>query len=159
MDQRLDPLMRASRVVTAVIVRSLSSTAPDLSVTQLRVLSLVGTQAEPMTVGDVAAALAVNPSNASRTCDRLDALGLLRRQPSATDRRQVELRLTDEGAALLDSVLEQRRALLAEVVDQMDPAVQDQLLEALEEFAAAAGRLALIRPAESGDDHLMAWLR
>lgn len=159
MDQRLDPLMRASRVVTAVIVRSLSSTAPDLSVTQLRVLSLVGTQAEPMTVGDVAAALAVNPSNASRTCDRLDAVGLLLRQPSATDRRQVELRLTDEGAALLDSVLEQRRALLAEVVDQMDPAVQDQLLEALEEFAAAAGRLALIRPAESGDDHLMAWLR
>jgi DNA-binding MarR family transcriptional regulator len=157
-DDRLEPLMRASRVVTAAIVRSLSRTEPELTVTQLRVLAMVSTR-EQMSVGDVAAALDVNASNASRTCDRLASAGLLHRRPSSADRRLVCLELTGKGHTLVDSVLDQRREMLASVLAGMPKPRQDHLLEALDEFSAAAARLSLIRPEESGDEHLMAWLR
>ncbi|HET7683560.1 MAG TPA: MarR family transcriptional regulator [Marmoricola sp.] len=157
-EDRLDALMRASRVVTAAIVRSLTHTRAELSITQLRVLVMLAARA-PMSIGDVAAELEVNASNASRTCDRLVGRGLLERRVADEDRRQVRLDLTARGQALVDAVLDQRRRMFAAVLDEMPAPAQQRLLGALEEFSAAAGRVALIRPEESGDEHLMAWMR
>jgi DNA-binding MarR family transcriptional regulator len=53
-----------------------------------------------MTATDLASALAVQPSTLSLLIDRLEARGLVRRQRRRSDRRQVELRLTREGAGL-----------------------------------------------------------
>jgi DNA-binding MarR family transcriptional regulator len=52
----------------------------------------------------VAGALDVNPSNASRTCDRLMKAGLLDRRESPDDRRNVTLTLTEAGTWLVDKV-------------------------------------------------------
>lgn len=157
-DAGTEPLLAASRVITAAVVRSLNETRPELSVSQLRILALVSTR-PGLSVSDVSAALEVNASNASRACDRLVGMGLLERGVSATDRRQVELQLTTAGSRLVGDVLDRRRAMLAEVVGAMAPAARAAFLDSLAEFNAAAAKVALIRPEESGDEHLMAWLR
>ncbi|HKV22888.1 MAG TPA: MarR family transcriptional regulator [Mycobacterium sp.] len=51
-----------------------------------------------MNLAAVADDLNVNPSNASRTCDKLIRAGLLDRDVSELDRRHIDLSLTAAGA-------------------------------------------------------------
>jgi len=53
---------------------------------------------EVRTVAELARDLQVDPAAMTRSVDRLEAKGLLRRERSAQDRRVVELLLTDTGA-------------------------------------------------------------
>jgi DNA-binding MarR family transcriptional regulator len=146
--------MRASRVVTAAIVRSLGSVSEGISVTQLRTLVLVGSQG-PLTVTAVAHALGVNASNASRTCDRLVTAGLLDRRAAEDDRRRVALTLTPQGETVVDEVMDRRRAELARVVERMKPRERADLATALDRFAVAAESVTGTPP---GEEHLIAWL-
>jgi DNA-binding MarR family transcriptional regulator len=149
----LTPLVRASQVVTAAIVRSLAEVDSSLSVPQLRVLVMVANHG-PLSMGAVAEALGVNASNASRTCDRLVDAGLLDRSPAEDDRRRVALTLTDRGAALVEQVMERRRADLARVVARMAPADQRALVRALEPLNDAANAA---DTDAAGVEHLIAW--
>src|SRR5919112_3679654 len=103
----LSALMRASTVITAIVVRSLTSVTPHLTVVQARVLVIVWGM-EAANVNAVAEGLGVNASNASRTCDRLVKAGLLTRDQQDDDRRNVVLRLSPEGQSLIDSVMHHR---------------------------------------------------
>src|SRR3954465_10293103 len=94
----LAALMRASTVITAIVVRSLTSVSPQVTVVQARVLVIVwglGTA----NVNAVAEGLGTNASNASRACDRLVRAGLLTREQADGDRRHVVLRLSPQGQA------------------------------------------------------------
>jgi len=51
-------------------------------------------------IGELGERLVVEPHSATRLIDRLEAEGLLRREPAAKDRRGVVAVLTDKGAAL-----------------------------------------------------------
>jgi len=66
-------------------------------------------------VGDVADALAVDPSTASRYVDQAVRDGLVRRSPSATDRRRAVLQVTPDGAVLLEHANDARVAFLADL--------------------------------------------
>ncbi|MGN6252996.1 MAG: MarR family winged helix-turn-helix transcriptional regulator [Marmoricola sp.] len=149
--------MRASRVVTAAIVRSLGAVDESISVTQLRTLVLVDGQG-PLTVTAVAEALGVNASNASRTCDRLVTAGLLDRRAAEDDRRRVALTLTEAGRATVEAVMERRRTELAVVVEQMAPRDRAGLARALERFAHAAEAVPDGSGGSGGEEHLIAWL-
>ncbi|WP_225753449.1 MarR family winged helix-turn-helix transcriptional regulator [Actinotalea sp. Marseille-Q4924] len=76
-----------------------------------------GSTAGAPSVGDVAEALVVDPSTASRVVERCVDAGLLSRTPDAEDRRRSALALTAAGSAVLAQVTRNRRAALAEVVD------------------------------------------
>jgi DNA-binding MarR family transcriptional regulator len=104
---------------------------------QLRVLILAGEA--PQSATAVAADLGVHPSNATRTCDRLVAGGLLSRQQAEDDRRRVELTLTESGRRLVDQVMEHRRARVAAIMAGMSRTDRAALAEALTAFADAAG--------------------
>jgi DNA-binding MarR family transcriptional regulator len=52
-------------------------------------------------IGELAERLRVRHHSAVGLVDRLGRLGLVRREPSAVDRRRVEIRLTARGEALL----------------------------------------------------------
>src|SRR4051794_22929027 len=106
-----DALMATSRVITAAVVRSLSVADPRLTVPQLRVLVMVSAE-QGLSVNAVAKGLGVNASNASRTCERLVAAGLLQRDEHTDDRRRVVLTLSSAGRRLVDSVMEVRRTEL-----------------------------------------------
>ena len=79
----------------------------------LRAIDLAGGD-EP-SVGDVAAALVVDASTASRLVDQAVSGGYVSRRPSPSDRRRSVLELTTEGADVLERATKVRERLLAEV--------------------------------------------
>jgi DNA-binding MarR family transcriptional regulator len=128
----------ASRVLLAVAVRSVESAAPEITVTQHRVLVLLAARGAQR-ISDLALHLRVNNSNASRQCDRLERRGLVARERSKKDRRTVCVSITPAGTAVLDLVTEARRIEIAAVLEAMPDGDVEVLLAALKSFAEAAG--------------------
>ena len=54
----------------------------------------------PMSMGELAAALGIDPPNATVVVDELETLGLVRRGPHPTDRRAKVVEATSEGQAM-----------------------------------------------------------
>jgi DNA-binding MarR family transcriptional regulator len=133
----IGPLMLASRAILGAAVRALESVDASISVPQMRVLVLLWT-GEPLNLSAVAAGLGVNASNASRTCDRLVAAGLVDRSEGTVDRRHVSLRLTGRGRALVERLMARREQELNGIVSRMDEAGRLALMDALEPFNRAA---------------------
>ena len=148
--------MRASTVITAIVVRSLNSVTPHLSVVQARVLVVVwglGTA----NVNAVAEGLGANASNASRACDRLVRARLLTREQADDDRRNVVLQLSPDGQALIDSVMDHRCIELEKIVARLSPGQQAELRRSVEAFTAAADAVDA-GPDGLIDQHLLSWM-
>src|SRR5438128_9206676 len=77
----------------------------ELSPAQCHVLHLIEPD-RPVPMGRLAEALACDASNVTGLVDRLESRGLVRRQPSAGDRRVKVLELTRAGVRLRSTVLE-----------------------------------------------------
>ena len=78
---QVEAVLGALRALVAVAAASIAAVDDVVTVPQLRVLVMLHTRG-PMNLAAVAAVLEINPSNASRTCDRLSKAGLLdRRDP------------------------------------------------------------------------------
>ena len=67
-------------------------------------LAIRGVDLHDATVGYVAERLIVKPHTASELIDRLETLGLVRREPTQSDRRRAVLRLTPSADATLSSL-------------------------------------------------------
>jgi DNA-binding MarR family transcriptional regulator len=77
----------------------------DAGITQQQyqaILAIAAWGARAMAMKDLAEQLLLTHHAAVQLVDRLEKLGLARRSPSAGDRRIVHLKLTPQGAALLD---------------------------------------------------------
>lgn len=68
----------------------------SLSAAELNIVDLLG-WIGPTTMGRLAAAAFVSPSNTTHTIKRLESIGLAQRSRSAASQRVVEVALTDEG--------------------------------------------------------------
>ena len=99
-----------------------------IELSTVRLLQTVERAAEPPSIGEVASALGVDPSTASRLVEQRVGEGLLERHRSPADGRRTTLHLTDGGRALLAELKDARHDLLAEITGGWD--VVD--LEALE---------------------------
>src|SRR5262245_14909545 len=77
----------------------------ELSPAQCHVLHLIEPD-RPIPMGRLAEALACDASNVTGLVDRLESRGLVRRRPSAEDRRIKVLELTPAGVRLRSVVLE-----------------------------------------------------
>src|SRR5439155_2528930 len=77
----------------------------ELSPAQCHVLHLIEPD-RPIPMGRIAEGLACDASNVTGLVNRLESRGLVRRQPSAGDRRVKVLELTPAGARLRSTVLE-----------------------------------------------------
>ncbi|WP_225755321.1 MarR family winged helix-turn-helix transcriptional regulator [Actinotalea sp. Marseille-Q4924] len=88
------------------------------------------------TVADVAEALDVAPSTASRLVDRAIGAGVVVKAPSARNRRRVRLDLTDDGAALAGRALAFRAHRLGALLEGWSPADREHLARLLARFAA-----------------------
>lgn len=108
----------------------------------LRALRVVErTDDEGPSIGEVAEALALDPSTASRVVDRCVGAGLLERTVDSDDRRRFNLRLTEAGRDLLGAAAMNRRALLEEVTGAWDREELQRLLELLGELRVGFDRL------------------
>jgi DNA-binding MarR family transcriptional regulator len=84
----------------------------DITVEQFHVLRFV--RRGPNSMSELATAKNISRPAISQAVDVLVKKGLLTRIPSATDRRVIELALTDEGNALLDTVFKENREWMKE---------------------------------------------
>lgn len=135
--RQVDEILAASKALVGVAAQSVAEAGANLTAPQLRALVIVASLG-PIHLTALAAAMRVHPSNATRTCDRLVADGLLDRKDNPADRRHLALTLTPAGRQLLDGVMERRRAAISEILLRMPVATRERVAEALADFAAAA---------------------
>ncbi|WP_051967339.1 MarR family winged helix-turn-helix transcriptional regulator [Kitasatospora mediocidica] len=115
--------------------RDLSSV--PVSVSQLQVLYVLEKN-EGINLRTLTETLDSRPSSVSRLCDRLEAVGFLRRSASPSSRRELELHLTTQSRTFLAELRARREAGLAQVLDAMRPADRKALVTGLRAFGAAA---------------------
>ncbi|MHB8451425.1 MAG: MarR family transcriptional regulator [Mycobacteriales bacterium] len=130
--------MSASRALVAIAARSLGRVEDQVTLPQYRALVVLATRGALRPV-DLAEALDVTPSTATRMCDRLVGKGLMERSHRDSDRREVELRLSAEGKALVNEVTARRRRDLRRVLSRISTDDQHRLIESLRLFTDAAG--------------------
>ena len=131
-----DALLVASRVLVGIAARSLADV--DVTLPQFRALVVVSSR-PGTTMSDLADALDVHSTTATRLCDRLVDRGLIQRAQSVDDRRATEIRLTGSGRRLVNQVTAVRRRDLTTIASRMPAAAATAAVEALTAFADAAG--------------------
>ncbi|WP_374116558.1 MarR family winged helix-turn-helix transcriptional regulator [Streptomyces gilvus] len=144
-------VMAASRLIVALSARALGAVDVSLTLPQLRSLVALRT-CGPIKLAAMAATLGVNPSTALRMVERLESLGLIDRRVNPDNRREVVLRLTPEGQALTDRVLQHRRSAIRALVERLPARERAGLVPALRALTAAADDLDLtLDPTDEAD--------
>ncbi|WP_405560859.1 MarR family winged helix-turn-helix transcriptional regulator [Streptomyces sp. NBC_01180] len=115
--------------------RDAVSTAP-VSSSQLRVMYVLD-RGEGINLRTLSEALGATPSSVSRLCDRLQAVGFVRRGSNPVSRREVELRLTTRGRSHLYTLRARREEVLLATVAKMEPGARGALLDGLAGFRKA----------------------
>ncbi len=139
-DSVIDAVLSASRVLVAVAARSLSDIAEEVTLTQYRTLVVLSSRGPQNLVG-LAEAVGVTPATATRMCDRLVKKKLIVRESGQDDRRQVRLAPTKKGLKLVGAVTGRRRREIEAILCTIAPGKQTVLVQALSQFAAAAGEV------------------
>jgi DNA-binding MarR family transcriptional regulator len=139
-DDLVDAVLGASRALVAVAARSLADLAEDVTLAQYRALVELAARG-PQRPADLASALGVDRSTATRMCDRLVRKQLVQRRRISADRRGVRISLTPAGRALVEEVTRRRRIEIAQVLRRMPRADRTSALRALRIFADAAGEV------------------
>jgi DNA-binding MarR family transcriptional regulator len=134
----VDAFIAASRALVAVAARSLGGLDDDVTLAQYRALVVLWTRG-PRRAADLADALEVTPSTASRMVERLVRKGLVGRSRSDEDRRTVSLELTAAGREVVQQVIEHRRREISGILEQMPTRGRKALTATLRAFAEAAG--------------------
>ena len=138
--QLADAVLTASRVLVAVAARSLAEHESEVSLPQYRALVVLGSRGAQRPV-DLAQALGVDPSTATRMCDRLVRKRLITRRRDVIDRRVVLLDLSASGRRLVDRVTQRRRQEIGRILEAVDPAEHGALVRAFTSFGQAAGEV------------------
>ncbi len=139
-DRLVEAVVGASRVLVAIAARSLADRPDDVTLPQYRLLVVLTTEG-PHRVVELADSLDVNPSTATRLCDRLEAKGLVERQDVPTDRRAVQLVATEAGHRVVDEVMADRRTEIGRILATMSPEQHRQVAEGLRLFSESAGEV------------------
>lgn len=132
--------MTASRALLAVAARSVTAVDEDVTLPQYRALVVLA-QHGAHRPADLATALAVTPSTATRMCDRLVAKGLAQRDRDGADRREVTVELSAAGTGLVRDVTRCRRAELRDLIGAIPADRRGAVVEALRALAEASGEL------------------
>ncbi|QGZ47603.1 MULTISPECIES: MarR family winged helix-turn-helix transcriptional regulator [Streptomyces] len=112
--------------------RDKTPTAP-VSSSQLRVLYVLDRN-QGINLRTLGEALGSAPSSVSRMCDRLHALGYIKRSPSPASRRELELRLSSRGETYLKDLRVRRELGLLKIITSMPPEDQAALAKGLNSF-------------------------
>ena len=102
------------------VVRHMRAAAAqhELSLTELAVLARLGTEG-PATTAELARAEGMRPQSMSAAVAALEERGFVERKPHPSDGRQVNIALTDKGAAVRSSAKDLKRAWLAQATSRL----------------------------------------
>jgi DNA-binding MarR family transcriptional regulator len=93
-----------------------------------------------LTPGELARRLDIAVPTVTRTATRMEAAGILRREPHPTDARLVRLHLTDRGWELKDLMAKEVADLTERALTTLDTAEREQSVRFLHEVRANLGR-------------------
>jgi DNA-binding MarR family transcriptional regulator len=135
-------VLAASRALMGIAVRSIASVEDEVTLLQYRTLVLLTFRGD-QNVSDLAEALGVHPSTATRLCDRLVAKNLVRRTTSSESRREIMLSIAPDGAKIVRAVSNRRRREVKRIVERLSAGDRAKLNAVFGTFAEAAGEVAL----------------
>ncbi|MGA5732189.1 MarR family winged helix-turn-helix transcriptional regulator [Streptomyces seoulensis] len=130
---RLFYAMRRSRAATV------GRSGAGLSMAQLTLLEPLASSEEGLAVGRLAATAEVSVPTATRMLKQLEAAGVVTRQRSPHDERQVLVRLTDDGANRLAAMRTELRARQTEALSHFGARERHELAAQLQRLAAVIG--------------------
>ncbi|HET8560229.1 MAG TPA: MarR family transcriptional regulator [Marmoricola sp.] len=136
----VEAVLRASRALVAVAARSLAAAEGQVTLSQYRALIVLASRGSQRVV-DLAEALDVESSTATRMCDRLESKGMITRERSREDRRTVWVELTPAGTDLVTAVTRRRTRDIRQILSRMPEQPRVALVGALTSFADAAGEV------------------
>ena len=131
-----DALLAATRATVGISTRAADELG-QVSVVQLRALTVLH-ELGPASLVQLAEGVGVTASTTSRLVDRLVAGDYAERRPSPESRRQIELRLTPAGEAIIERYDALRLERLREALDRVPEERREAVAGALAEFGAAA---------------------
>ena len=107
-----------------------------LSLAKLRALEQLDAAPAGMPLGHLAERLSCVKSNVTQLVDRLEADGLVRREPDPADRRCVVATLTERGRASYRSARAAREQAEREVMGRLSDGDRERLVQLLSRLAA-----------------------
>lgn len=136
MDAKTEVLIALRRILRVADVDSRQvAKVTGLSTSQLLVLRFV--EREPRaTVGRIAEALMLRQATVTALLDRLEKRGLVRRHRKETDRRMVEVHITEDGKRLLEGSPRLLQHRFVERLAALETWEQTWLLAALQRLGA-----------------------
>ncbi|OKI02239.1 MarR family transcriptional regulator [Streptomyces sp. CB02923] len=132
---RLFYAMRRSRAAT------MGRSGAGLSMAQITLLEplAAGAKGDGLPVGKLAVAAEVSVPTATRMLKQLEAAGVVTRERSPHDERQVLIRLTEDGADRLAAMRTELRARQSEALAHFTPPERRELAAQLQRLAAVIG--------------------
>lgn len=117
-------------------IESDSLEASQIELGQMDTLDLLATRPS-WRMSELAEALRVEPSTATRAVQRLERAGLARRRPSAADGRVVKVEITDAGCEVHRTVVARRSELMTHIVGKYSADELPVFVDLLERFVGA----------------------
>lgn len=130
--------LTTSRALLGVVARSVSEALEMVTLPQFRVMVVLAGSG-PMRMGALAQRVGAVPSTFSRSIDRMETGGWVRREHSPDSRREILIHLTPHGDQLVAHVTDRRRSEITEILAQLKPEDRQAVGRAFALFAAAAG--------------------
>jgi DNA-binding MarR family transcriptional regulator len=137
LEEATDAVLTASRALLGVVASSLEPVLDRVTIPQFRILVLLRTLG-PTRSGELAARLGVHPSTFSRTADRLENAGLIRRVGNPESRREILVQLTPAGRRIVTTVMRRRTASIRSILEPLTPRQRTLIVAGLAAFSAAA---------------------
>lgn len=92
-----------------------------ITIPEWRVVAHLSQTPDPVSVREIFDRVGMDKPKVSRAASRLQASGYVEKAPSRTDRRLVELRLTDKGRNLITEMAPIARSFEADVLRRLGP--------------------------------------
>ena len=119
----VDGLAQLSFVIQGLLERQ--AAAHDLTMAQVRLLGVLRDRTPTML--ELARLLGLDKSSTTGLVDRAERRGLVQRAPSATDRRSVQVTLTDDGRTLVTQAAARFGAEVTALLNLLPPADRKSL--------------------------------
>jgi DNA-binding MarR family transcriptional regulator len=136
--REMDAVLASCRLLVAISARSVAAVADVVDPTQVRVLVITASRG-PISLGELADAAGLTPSTTSRLCDRMVASGLLDRHDDPTNRRALNLTLTQDGRTVVEKMITHRRTAIEAILNRLPRHRRTELADLLAQFNAVGG--------------------
>ncbi|MDA5110306.1 MarR family transcriptional regulator [Brevibacillus thermoruber] len=137
LDQAIERLQIAFSTTMRKLGPELAESSADLTGPQFYILSLLSKKG-PRSVTELADNMCVKPSAITAMVDRLLKHGFVQRDRDEHDRRVVTIRLTEQGAAILQQAKRKRKEVVQRYLRHLTPDELDALVRLFEKLARIA---------------------